>query len=226
MAPVSRKPRLTPLATAPGELFFMDLFYSNVASDRGRKWCLLFVDAHSRRLWPKFLTNKSETTAKIKEWVADRETEGILLKQWAILPKKRIKSDPGTEFANQILAQFFQEKKITQEITPAKEHCHMVERQIQIVKEGAASYLQAAKVELTRAAHVRQSSKEASPYLFWCEAVAYTIHCLNKMPATQQAAKSRNQLWDTSIEKEDMSQLRVFGCRVSVKNFESLMRIR
>ena len=153
MAPVSRKPRLTPLATAPGELFFMDLFYSNVASDRGRKWCLLFVDAHSRRLWPKFLTNKSETTAKIKEWVADRETEGILLKQWAILPKKRIKSDPGTEFANQILAQFFQEKKITQEITPAKEHCHMVERQIQTVKEGAASYLQAAKVELTRAAH-------------------------------------------------------------------------
>jgi hypothetical protein len=158
----------------------------------------------------------------VKEWVADREAEGILLKQWAELPKKKIKSDPGTEFANSILTEFLLSKKITQELSPAKEHCHMVERQIQTVKEGTAAYLQAAKVELTRAASLLSVSKKSNPYIFWCEAVAYTIHCLNKMPATQQAPKSRNQLWDPSITSEDMSKLRVFGCRVSVKSYESM----
>ena len=127
--------------------------------------------------------------AKIKEWVADREKEGILLKQWAELPKKKVKSDPGTEFSNSVLAQFFTDKKITQELTPSKEHCHMVERQIQTVKEGTAAYLQAAKVELTRAASVLNVSKQSNPYIFWAEAVAYTIFCLNKMPATQQACQ-------------------------------------
>ena len=165
MARVSRQPRTTPLATAPGELFFMDLFYSNVPSDNNRKWCLLFVDAYSRTLWSKFLTHKHEATAKVKEWVADREAEGILLKQWAELPKKKIKSDPGTEFANSILTEFLLSKKITQELSPAKEHCHMVERQIQTVKEGTAAYLQAAKVELTRAASLLSVSK--SPILIF-----------------------------------------------------------
>jgi hypothetical protein len=117
MARVSRQPRTTPLATAPGELFFMDLFYSNVPSDNNRKWCLLFVDAYSRTLWSKFLTHKHEATAKVKEWVADREAEGILLKQWAELPKKKIKSDPGTEFAKSILTEFLLSKKITQELS-------------------------------------------------------------------------------------------------------------
>jgi hypothetical protein len=200
----------------------MDLFYSNVPSDNNRKWCLLFVDAFSRTLWSKFLTHKHEATSKVKEWVADREAEGILLKQWAELPKKKIKSDPGTEFANSILTEFLLSKKIIQELSPAKEHCHMVERQIQTVKEGTAAYLQAAKVELTRAASLLSVSKKSNPYIFWCEAVAYTIHCLNKMPATQQAPKSRNQLWDPSITLEDMSKLRVFGCRVSVKSYESM----
>ena len=97
-----------------------------------------------------------------------------------------------------------------------------MERQIQTVKEGTATYLQAAKVELTRAASLLSVSKKSNPYIFWCEAVAYTIHCLNKMPATQQAPKSRNQLWDPSITLEDMSKLRVFGCRVSVKSYESM----
>ena len=113
---------------------------------------------------------------------------------------------------------------LTQEHTPPRTHCIEVERQIRTIKESTTAFLQAAKIELTRAAALFQSdpSKPVSPYVFWPDAAEYSCYTLNKMPYVKDGHKSSNQIWDPRIEQEDMSKLRVFGAKVYCKNYESL----
>ena len=217
---------LTSRATAPGELFFMDVWFSNIASDGGRTCALLITDAFSKKLWIKFMTHKAETTSKVIEWVQERKLEGMHIGQWAVLPRSStVRSDYGGEFRTPELAEFFKVHNITQNFSPPMAHCHVAERHIRTVKESTAAYLQAAKVELTRASAIKVGlgqNKVISPYVFWADAANYSVYVLNKMPHAGDAHKSRNQMWDSSIETEDMGHLRVFGCRVYCKNYESL----
>jgi len=212
-------------ATEPGQLFFADLWFSNVAS-AGKNTCtLLIIDAVSRKLWKYFMTNKSEVQKHMHNWILELRQEGVNFQQWSPLPRPTatLKSDPGSEFLSGQLNHFLLDLGIRRELTPTKAHCDMVERAIRTVKEATTSYLQNAKHELSRAAAVLQpTQKHVTPYIFWCEAVSYAVHVLNKMPYLKDKQKSRNQKWDPSIEHEDMSLLRTFGCRVYCKNYESI----
>jgi len=126
-----------------------------------------------------------------------------------------------------MLAALLAKNGITHELSPPKVHVEMVERAIRTVKECTASYLQAAKYELTRAASIKLSAdSQVTAYVFWCEAASYAIDVLNMMPYKKDAKISKNQRWyansSTPIEYEDLSMLRTFGCRVYCKNYSSL----
>ena len=83
-------------ATAPGELIFMDTWFSNVASITGRKCALIFVDAFSRKLWLKYMDKKEQAFDKIQEWVAEVKLEGINLTNGSAVPRATaLKSDNG-----------------------------------------------------------------------------------------------------------------------------------
>ena len=77
MSPFDRVHSSHSHATAPGELIFMDTWFSNVASITGRKCALIFVDAFSRKLWLKYMDKKEQAPDKIQEWVTERKLEGI-----------------------------------------------------------------------------------------------------------------------------------------------------
>ena len=214
---------------APGKLFLADLWFSNVASDGGKTCCLLIVDAYSRKLWRFFMKNKSEVPTLMVHWLTQVRKEGLNFQTWSPLPRPHatLKTDPGSEFLSSILSALLAQHGITHEIAPAKIHVDMVERAIRTVKECTASYLQAAKYELSRAAAIKLPlGTQVSPYVFWCEAASYAIDVLNKMPYKQDASLSRNQRWYSNsanpIHYEDLSMLRTFGCRVYCKNYESL----
>jgi hypothetical protein len=144
-------------AKRPGELFFADLWFSNVASGSKNTCCLLIIDAVSRKLWRYFMTNKSEVQFHMSNWITElRAQEGITFQKWSPLPRRTatLKTDPGGEFLSGQLNFFLAENGIRRELSPSKDHCDMVERAIRTVKEATTSYLQNAKYELSRAATV------------------------------------------------------------------------
>ena len=212
-------------ATKPGQLFFADLWFSNITSDGKNNCTLLIIDAVSRKLWRYFMNSKSEVQASMHNWIEELRQEGANFQRWSPLPRQTatLKTDPGAEFLSGQLNLFLLQYGINRELAPSKEHCDMVERAIRTVKEATTAYLQNAKYELGRAAAVvMPNTKNVTPYIFWCEAASYAIHVLNKMPYLKDKPLSRNQKWNPSIEYEDMSLLRTFGCRVYCKNFESI----
>ena len=201
---------------APGELFFMDLMFSNVRSDSSKTCALVIVDASSRKAWVKTMAGKHATLNSVKEWVQEMKACGAQLKNYAT-----IRTDPGGEFDNEAFKRFMNEANITPELAPPLAHIAMVERTIRTIKEACAAYLHAATYELTNAAeNCPQHFK--TPYVFWAEAVHHAVYVINKLPYKQRAEKSRNQMFDPTIEKEDMTNLRVFGCRALCKNYASL----
>jgi hypothetical protein len=144
-------------ATAAGELIFMDTWFSNVPSISGRKCVLIFVDAFSRKLWLKYMNKKEEAAVKIQEWVAERKLEGINLNKWSVIPRATtLKSDNGGELKSHLITEMLKKEGLTPEYEPPRVHCIEVERQIRTIKESTAAFLQAAKIELTRAASARQ----------------------------------------------------------------------
>ena len=228
---LSPRSKLPPekIADGPGQLFLADLWFSNISSDGRKKCCLLIVDAYSRKLWRFFMEHKSEVQVQMLAWLTQVRKEGLNFQTWSPLPRPHatLKTDPGSEFLSSMLAALLAKNGITHELSPPKVHVEMVERAIRTVKECTASYLQAAKYELTRAASIKSSAdSQVTAYIFWCEAASYAIDVLNMMPYKKDAKVSKNQRWyansSTPIEYEDLSMLRTFGCRVYCKNYSSL----
>jgi hypothetical protein len=141
------------------------------------------------------MKNKSEVPTLMVHWLTQVRKEGLNFQTWSPLPRPHatLKTDPGSEFLSSILSALLAQHGITHEIAPAKIHVDMVERAIRTVKECTASYLQAAKYELSRAAAIKLPlGTQVSPYVFWCEAASYAIDVLNKMPYKQDASLSRS----------------------------------
>jgi transposase InsO family protein len=93
----------------PLELLHMDLFGPvNRKSIAGNWYCLVVTDDFSRFSWVMFMAEKSDTFSLIKLLITQVES---LYK----LKVRRIRSDNGTEFKNNAMIEFCQERGILRE---------------------------------------------------------------------------------------------------------------
>jgi hypothetical protein len=201
---------------APGQVIFMDLFQSNVESNGKNCYCLLLVDAKSKRLWKYFMTNKSETIDRIMEWVEDVKAEGtVRLQYWTTM-----RSDNGGEFISDEVKSYLRKEGIRKQTSAPYMHVNAIERQIQTVKDAVRTIINAARQELTSAAKLMSNGKNSSPFAFWCDAVSTVVYTLNRMPPHRGSSMTRLQAWDGT--KPDISNLRTFGCSVFAKVYDEL----
>lgn len=110
------------------------------------------------------------------------------------------RSDNGTEFVNDELGLFFDEKGIyhqcTVPYTPEQNGC--AEREMRTIVESARTMI-----------HSKQLDKK-----FWAEAVSFAVHVLNRTGTSTVEAKSPYELWYNKEAKID--HLRIFGSDVFV----------
>eukprot|EP00271_Cylindrocystis_brebissonii_P021026 TRINITY_DN732_c0_g1_i3.p1 TRINITY_DN732_c0_g1~~TRINITY_DN732_c0_g1_i3.p1 ORF type:complete len:1491 (-),score=166.73 TRINITY_DN732_c0_g1_i3:1047-5519(-) len=152
------------------------------------KHLLLFVDSATRFMRGYFITTKSQSYEKFRDYVAWAErTTGHKL--------KRIRSDHGGEFENQEFFTFCKESGIIHEFaapyTPQQNS--MVERGNRTVVEGI------------RAALVSRNL----PNKFWAEAARNFINVRNSLPNKHLDRKSPQMLWDGT--EVDLTKLHAFG---------------
>jgi len=213
-----KKPKVVPTGHdyKPGQLVFMDLFQSNVQSNGKNLYCLLIVDAKSKRLWKYFMPCKHYTIDRIIEWVEDVKSEGSIdLKSWTTM-----RSDNGGEFMSDEVKSYLRSQGIRKTTSAPYMHVNAVERQIQTVKDAVRTIINAARTELSHAAKVISGGKHANPFSFWCDAVSTVVYTLNRMPMHRGALITRLQAWDNT--KPDISHLRTFGCTVYAKIYDEL----
>jgi hypothetical protein len=92
-------------------LLYMDLFGPvNPMSIHHEKYTLVIVDEYSRYTWVYFLTKKSQAAERIMSFVRNIENQNDV-------KVKQIRTDNGTEFKNQDLECFCDEKGISQNFT-------------------------------------------------------------------------------------------------------------
>ena len=200
----------------PGELIFMDLFQSSVLSKHKYQYCLLIVDAKSKRLWQYCMKDKSDTLDCIVEWVQEVQAEGIMkLRTWTT-----IRSDNGGEFMSDDVKSYLRGQGIRKTTSAPYMHVNAIERQIQTVKDGIRTVINAASSELSRAATIYTKGKSKDPFIFWCDATATVVYTLNRMPYTKKARQTRHEMW--SGERPNLSNLRTFGCQVYAKVYDEL----
>ena len=213
-----KKPK--PLPTGhhlrPGQLVFMDLFQSNVESNGKNNYCLLLVDAKSKRLWQYVMKSKSETIDCIVQWVQDVKSEGtIQLQYWTTM-----RSDNGGEFISDEVKSYLRREGIRKQTSTPYMHVNAVERQIQTVKDAVRTIINAARQELTTATKLMSGGKRTNPFSFWCEATSTVVYTLNRMPMHRGSSMTRLQAWDGT--KPDVSHLRTFGCTVYAKVYDEV----
>nr|GEW33511.1 integrase, catalytic region, zinc finger, CCHC-type, peptidase aspartic, catalytic [Tanacetum cinerariifolium] len=95
-----------------------------VESVNGKKYILVIMDDYSRFTWVKFLRSKDKTLAFIIKFLKMIQ---VRLK----VPVRRIRTDNGTEFVNQMLRDYYKEVVISHETSVARslQQNRVVERQ-------------------------------------------------------------------------------------------------
>nr|GFC18740.1 putative ribonuclease H-like domain-containing protein [Tanacetum cinerariifolium] len=85
-------------------LLHMDIYRPmRVESVNGKKYILVIVDDYSRFTWVKFLRSKDETPMFIIKFLK-------MIQVWLNVPVRRIRTDNGTEFVNQTLRDYYEER--------------------------------------------------------------------------------------------------------------------
>jgi len=107
----SHKPKKFHTIDTPLELLHMDLFGPiSVKSIARDSYCLVVTDDFSRFSWVFFLKEKSETFGCIKVLITTIES----LYKYKV---RKIRSDNGTEFKNQLMDDFCKERGILQQFS-------------------------------------------------------------------------------------------------------------
>ncbi|KAI3503879.1 hypothetical protein L1887_32343 [Cichorium endivia] len=157
----SHKPKSVNSIDAPYELLHMDLFGPvNVRSIGGKYYCLVVTDDYSRYSWVLFLASKDETT----ELLIDLFTKMENVHEAKI---KRLRSDNGSEFKNQVMNLYCLRKGIDHQFTAPynPQQNGVAERKNRTLIEAARTMLSDSKL----------------PVLFWGEAVNTACYVLNKV---------------------------------------------
>ena len=179
-------------STQPMELVHMDLMGPfNVPGQL--KYILCILDDHSR-------LSVVVPTATKQEATAQAIVQLKLLSTQSGLPVKRIRTDNGTEFCNQTM----------QAYTDANGILHEHSAPYTPEQNGRAERLNRTLLEKARALTTQAQLDKR----WWYEAVRTASYLRNRSPGSNMSA-TPYQLFTGKVP--DVSHLRVYGCRVSVK---------
>ncbi|KAI3742394.1 hypothetical protein L1987_60074 [Smallanthus sonchifolius] len=190
----SHKPKLQNSIDTPLELLHMDLFGPiSIRSIGGKSFCLVVTDDFSRFSWVHFLGTKDET-ADILQYLI------LSLESLCKLKVRRIRSDNGTEFKNNLMGLFCLKKGIRHEFSApyTPQQNGVGERKNKTLIETARTMLSDAKLPVT----------------FWEEAVNTACHVLNRVLVVKRHNKTSYELINNRLPNLDY--LVLFGSPCSL----------
>jgi hypothetical protein len=167
----------------------MDLFspinVKNIAND---SYCLVVTDDYSRFSWVMFMATKDETFECVRTLI-------LKVESLYILKVRRIRSDNGTEFKNNQMYIFCNEKGILQEFSApyTPQQNGVAERKNRTLIEVARSML----------------ADSMLPVKFWNEAVTAACYTLNRVLTVKKYDKTCYELLNN--RKPNLKFLELFG---------------
>ena len=199
----------------PGDLLFIDLYFSNIPSLKGHSVGLIIVDAHSRCAWTQTASSKDQAAVQFKTWLDYMSQLRVPISHFTM-----VRSDNGGEFVGDKFLSILTSYGIQPERSPPKAHVHVAERHIGLMKESMRSLIQAAYTNLSHAAEWLSSSKTSNPFVFWPEAARHACAVANTLPFSddgQGASLTKHEMFFGT--HPDYSRFKVFGCTVYVLNY-------
>ena len=159
----------------------------NVDSIGGSKYMLTFTDDYSRYTTVYFITSKSKTLSKFKEYInmVENSTDQQIKKLSIIQEKKesvqKIRSDNGGEYTSCQFSKFCKDRGISHQFTNpySPEPKGVSERLNHTLIEAARSVLYHSNV----------------PLKFWAEAVNTAVYLWNRSPTTALDDKTPYECW-------------------------------
>ncbi|KAJ9542054.1 hypothetical protein OSB04_028560 [Centaurea solstitialis] len=176
------------------QLLHMDLFGpANVMSIGKKSYCLVIVDDYSRFTWVYFLRTKDETSGLIKPFVIRMENK-------TSLRVKVIRSDNDTEFKNDDLNSFCEEKCIERQYSAPRtpQQNGVAERRNRTLIEAARTMLADSKLPIT----------------FWAEAVNTACYVENRVLIVKSKGKTPYELFEK--KKPYIGFLKPFRCPCTI----------
>ncbi|KAF5775382.1 putative RNA-directed DNA polymerase [Helianthus annuus] len=173
----------------PLERLHMDLFGPmKHKTTFGDAYCLVVTDDYSRFSWVSFMAHKSATPGILKDLLT-------MLENLYSLKVKRIRSDNGTEFKNQVMDEFCTSKGILHEYSSryTPQQNGVAERKNRTIIETARTMLVESEL----------------PIQFWGEAVSAACYTLNRVLTVKRHGKTCFELLQK--RKPDLSYLEPFG---------------
>jgi transposase InsO family protein len=177
-------------------LLHMDLFGPvSPMSIHHEKYTLVIVDEYSRYTWVYFLTKKSQAAETIMSFVRNIENQNDV-------KVKQIRTDNGTEFKNQDLECFCDEKGISQNFTSP-----YTPEQNGVVEKKNRTLIEAARTMLNDSVLSKH---------FWTEAVKTACYTQNRSIIVKRHNKTPYEIFKGRIP--DINYFHVFGCPVFIHN--------
>jgi hypothetical protein len=199
----------------PGDLIFIDLYFSNIPSLQGHTVGLLIIDAFSRCAWTETAPSKDQAAVKFKKWLDYMAQLRVPVNHFTM-----VRSDNGGEFIGEQFLAILTSYGLQPERAPPKAHVHVVERHIGLMKESMRSLIQAAYTNLSRAAEWMSTSKTSNPFIFWPHAARHACAVANCLPFSDDPSAESKTKHEMFFKKApDYSRFKVFGCTVFVLNY-------
>ena len=174
----------------------MDLFGPvSPMSINHEKYTLVIVDEYSRYTWVYFLKKKSQAPDMIMSFIR-------LIENQNDVKVKQIRTDNGTEFRNQELESFCDEKGISQNFSSpyTPEQNGVAERKNRTLIEAARTMLNGSVL-----------SK-----IFWTKSIRIACYTQNRSVIVKRHDKTPSEIYRKRIP--DISYFHVFGCPVFIHN--------
>ncbi|KAJ0555461.1 putative RNA-directed DNA polymerase [Helianthus annuus] len=173
----------------PLERLHMDLFGPmKHKTTFGYAYCLVVTDDYSRFSWVSFMAHKSQTPGILKDLLT-------MLENLYSLKVKRIRSDNGTEFKNQVMDEFCTSKGILHEYSS-----RYTPQQNGVAERKNRTIIKTARTMLV---------ESELPIQFWGEAVSAACYTLNRVLTVKRHGKTCFELLQK--RKPDLSYLEPFG---------------
>jgi hypothetical protein len=161
----------------------------------GSKYMMLAVDKKTRKIWPMFQTNRSQTSSDLPALITRLQVEKGLVLQ-------HLHTDGAREFQDSDITEFCKRNGTTQTITTphTPQHNGIVERAMRYVIEAARAVMH----------------HSGAPHSLWAEACAHVILIRNLTGIRRGVNFPPDQLWDERLQeqssKPSLHHLRVWGC--------------
>ncbi|GJV27873.1 retrovirus-related pol polyprotein from transposon TNT 1-94 [Tanacetum coccineum] len=159
------------------------------------KYTLVIVDEYSRYTWVYFLKKKSQAPETIMSFIKR-------VKNHHDIKVKQLRTDNGTEFRNNILVNFYDEKGIYQNFSSP-----YTPEQNGVAERKDITLIEAARIMLSESVFSKQ---------YWTEAVATACYTQNRSTIMKRHLKTPYEIFRKRIP--NINFLLVFGCPIYIYN--------